>query len=191
MCKGVYTIKVNHLKLQGSFHDFLYFDLYSNAEEILTWDEFASSRSLLKKAFYQNNLSLNPLDIDYKSKILGHKWSLSHTKGASVFFLLPEEFDVTIQSIGIDIESRSRSIPKILHDKFLNTEDLFIEKLNLWVIKEAAYKAISNYYKNNFDLIDIVVKNGAFYLKNDPSVKGKFFLTYKDEFIISTALVYV
>ncbi len=97
--------------------------------------------------------------------------SLSHTKAIGAACICHNRY---AQSIGLDIEWSERIIKPGIEKFYLNDNDDLIShtKLDLWMIKEAAFKAISPIYEKSKNLEDkplvlkdIIVKNNQFSTK--------------------------
>ena len=69
--------------------------------------------------------------------------SLSHSRTASVAVVAEK---VAEETIGVDLESKSRGISERAAQKFCTADELALglTPLQIWVIKEACYKAIPN-----------------------------------------------
>ena len=128
----------------------------------------------------------------FSEVVEGFKWSLSHTKNISCCVVIDDRSYPQIQSVGVDIEKSNRSIPNILHEKFIRRDEYtHLSELEIWCIKEAAFKAISKIYFETFDLIDIKLTQKNFELIKLDSTRifGAFEFWYSDGYIISGASV--
>jgi phosphopantetheinyl transferase (holo-ACP synthase) len=101
--------------------------------------EFAESRRCLLAAINKINLS------DMSSKNQETHISISHTKTHSAAFAVLDDGE-TLAGVGIDIESKDRTIKPEVRAKFVFEfeERLNLTPLELWTIKESSFKAHSN-----------------------------------------------
>lgn len=100
--------------------------------------EFAASRKALSEVCEHRPIA--ELSIVDHSHLLADpklKVSLSHTRGMSAAISSRE-----VKAIGIDIEDPNRSFNPAVSKFFLRDDDLDISTLQLWCIKEAAFKAL-------------------------------------------------
>jgi phosphopantetheinyl transferase (holo-ACP synthase) len=102
----------------------------------------------------------------YLKKIeIQHAVSIAHTNELGMAAL-----GIEIDSLGVDIELKSRVIKAGIEKFFINSEDTTsLHSLEIWCIKEASFKALSP-YKNLWEdkevltLKDIAIKeDGAYY----------------------------
>ena len=163
---------------------------YKNIKKL----QYNNSRTALKNALKRYNKNL----INYK--IINHNYieqypeyvvSLAHTDNIGVSFTTNKK----VQSLGIDIESKSRSISNKISKWIINKQDIKEELLNMWVKKESAYKALWPLYHDKITFIynDIIIRNNIFYLENFENNKGQIRLFKKminnKEYLISAAYI--
>ena len=102
--------------------------------------------------------------------------SISHTKGLGCAFICDRK---EVKSIGIDIEWTSRLIKKGIEKFFLRDEDSKeLNNLELWCIKEAAFKAHSPLYTGEKTLVlkDFIINKGSVFFMNKEI--GSYHLEY-------------
>ena len=98
----------------------------------------------------------------YVVNVPGTLVSLSHTKDMAVAIIAKQG---EIFSIGVDIERVDRPLKAELVSKFKNEkDDQTLSDLELWVLKEACFKALSPVYKRlhlkrTLILKDIIIKD--------------------------------
>jgi 4'-phosphopantetheinyl transferase EntD len=98
----------------------------------------------------------------YVVNVPGTLVSLSHTKDMAVAIIAKQG---DIFSIGVDIERVDRPVKAELVSKFKNEkDDQTLSDLELWVLKEACFKALSPVYKRlhlkrTLILKDIIIKD--------------------------------
>jgi phosphopantetheinyl transferase (holo-ACP synthase) len=153
-----------------------------------------ASREALKLCLQDFNLDPNELEISlhhYMKAFPNYCVSISHTKYYGACILAHRD---QVESIGIDIEFSERKIPNGSEDRFMNESDLKTwTPKELWVIKEAVYKAIYPLLeKFNFEktlvLKDIVIHEDKFSLGQHLNL-GSFEFFQKDKFDIGIALL--
>lgn len=67
--------------------------------------------------------------------------SLSHTKGFGASLIADKK---TYLSVGIDIEQEARPVKDMIIERISNPGDLRLRNIELWCLKEAAFKALMN-----------------------------------------------
>lgn len=108
--------------------------------------------------------------------IPNYKVSLSHTKKAACAIVTD---DANIKSIGVDIEWATRVVKPGIEKFFLNDKDTQeLTKLEIWMAKEAIFKAISPLYQGEKVLVlkDITVQLNSFKCFD---FSGEFFFSIK------------
>jgi phosphopantetheinyl transferase (holo-ACP synthase) len=120
--------------------------------------------------------------------------SLSHSGeiGAAIAGL-----ESVYNGLGIDIESQQREIKKGMEKYYLNLHDEDMPLLNLWCLKEAAFKALSpiiNEYpfdttKNRFLLKNIWIKDNQFGLVGHKQIIGTCNITQIEQYLLATAFI--
>ena len=117
------------------------------------------------------------------------KVSLSHADHKA---MATTTTDSLILSIGVDLEREDREIKKGIKKFYIIDNDELDSPLELWCVKEAAFKAISPLYKGDKKLVlkDITVKkSGAFTLELNPNLNGHWKLERKSAEIHAYAII--
>lgn len=185
--------KVLSLKISDKikFYDFVKIKYFKADEEKISEGNFRSKE--VRKLFQNELKKLSyefPSEITYKTKIEGVEWSFSHTKGAVIVGIVPLREFPACQSIGVDIEHETRKIPTILNNKFSHLNDIKIDELEKWIIKEAVFKCVSKIFYENFDLKDIcITTEDTFSFDKHKQICGQYQIWKESEFIISMAMV--
>lgn len=107
---------------------------------------FYFSREALRECFQERSvkLSVKDLVLDRYDKLKtdsSYTISLSHTPqwGAAVLGARTD-----YQSLGIDIELKNRVVKDAILERISHIEDLKMNPLQLWTLKEATFKALMN-----------------------------------------------
>ncbi len=142
-------------------------------------DAFTNSREALASLLKQEMISVINLKddlelINYQNlkKFPDYVLSLSHTKGAGAAVLAKK---AEIASLGIDIEWSDRNLKDEASRFYRHPEDSAYEnKLELWTMKEAAFKALSPHgFPGVLVLSKIIIKDGEFFTNEQPSIRGR------------------
>lgn len=118
------------------------------------------SRLCLKKALLEIGLKLSwdefQFNENYRLKKYPHlPISISHTKKKSIAVLGVHK---SISSVGVDIEEESRIVkPKVLERVKNDSDILCLSPLDIWLLKESAYKCLYPFQKEN--LKDLFIKD--------------------------------
>ena len=124
------------------------------------------SRKLLLHAFESLEQKIDWQDLVFEGfqKIKAKprfRFSLSHTEGAALVWLVEESQNL---QIGVDVENSKREIGSPLLRKINNGEDMDLPALQLWGIKEASYKAIPQNQQQGITLNRLVIKKNQFFV---------------------------
>lgn len=140
-------------------------DVHANRRQ-----EWALARAALSLAFSKHGVSLRPEHCVFK----GHhelnqypqwRFSLSHTKNAAGAWLAPTN---SVRGLGLDIEYNDRKVSASVKARLAHSEDMALSTLELWSLKEAAYKALPAMAQENIWLNRIKVTPGQFELTGSP-----------------------
>jgi phosphopantetheinyl transferase (holo-ACP synthase) len=115
--------------------------------------------------------------------------SLSHTKkvGAAIVGKISK-----FRGVGVDIEWKNRPIKNGATKYFQNEFDETMEPLELWVMKEAAFKALHSLKLTETELLKkIVINKNTFYPIAHPVVVGQIQLFIENELMIACAAILV
>jgi 4'-phosphopantetheinyl transferase EntD len=114
--------------------------------------------------------------------------SLSHTKDAGAALVASK---LVYRSLGIDLELQTRIVKDSIAQRIANENDLPLEKINLWCVKEAAFKALMNTgaFSKNIEFSDIEIKDKTF--SHSPSgLSGEWDLQILTPFVLAKAWIY-
>lgn len=142
-------------------------------------DSFTNSREAQARLLRAQGLKITDLraDLELENFQLLKKFpqfvtSLSHTRGAGASVLADR---VDFLSLGIDIEWSDRAMKKEAERFFRHPDDSVYENnLELWTMKEAAFKALSPLGFNGVLVLSkILIQNGIFWTREHPEITGK------------------
>lgn len=142
-------------------------------------DAFTNSREALANLLKQENNAIADLKADLElvnyqnlKKFPDYVLSLSHTRGAGAAVLAKK---TETHSLGIDIEWSDRQLKKEATRFYRHPEDsLYENNLELWTMKEAAFKALSpRGFPGVLVLSKIIIRDGVFYTNEVPHIKGQ------------------
>ena len=115
-------------------------------------------------------------------------FSLSHTRKTGVALLgRTKDF----HSLGVDVERSDRAVKDSLRDKICHPDDeAKLRNIELWVLKEAAFKCLSNsgLYSQQPLYTDLKV-SGSSWQHSPSGIKGECELTLHDHLILGKALL--
>ena len=99
--------------------------------------------------------------------------SVSHTRNLGIVALTDKRYH---KSIGIDLEFHQRQVRENSKKFWINQDDQLEDPLlNLWVKKEAAFKAISPINSDCKLLKDLIIHGSRFRNSTEPKVTGQVF----------------
>ncbi len=139
--------------------------------------QWASGRVALSLALKDLGLEINLLQakfLDHQSILELPKWkfSLSHTDSFAAAWLLPKSPHA---GMGLDIEDNDRVVPYGVSERMKNAGDsAALSPLELWCIKEAAYKTLLPELQESLWLKSIVVKERTFTIDGWEQFKGEW-----------------
>ncbi len=142
-------------------------------------DAFTNSREALASLLKQEMVLISDLKQDLElvnyqnlKNFPEYVLSLSHTKGAGAAVLAKK---AEIASLGIDIEWSDRHLKDEAARFYRHPEDSsYKDKLELWTMKEAAFKALSpRGFPGVLVLSKIIIKDGEFYTNERPLIRGR------------------
>ena len=115
--------------------------------------------------------------------------SISHTNDFAVASVSDSD---QLSSIGVDLEVSTREIKEGIYKFFINESDQITNTLELWCIKEAAFKALSPLYQEEKTLVlkDInILKDGTFHLSQCKDLSGFWKLESKEDKLLTHAII--
>ncbi|MGZ3788620.1 MAG: 4'-phosphopantetheinyl transferase superfamily protein [Bacteriovorax sp.] len=143
-----------------------------------TQDAFINSREALRRLLEKRGHEILDLKQDLElinyqhlKKFPEYLTSITHTRGAGASVLANKS---DYLSLGIDIEWSDREMKPEAQRFFCHPEDSAVEnKLKLWTMKEAAFKALSPLgHPGVLVLSKIIIQNGSFFTREKPELKG-------------------
>lgn len=147
--------------------------------------EWALARVALQLALENFNFHLTP-----SKRIIGHqlikdfpevRFSLSHTKGFGGAWVHEGS-----GAIGLDIEKADRPLNEEIAERLKHPDDVQLPLMQLWTIKEAAYKCLPPEIQSKIWLHKIAVKEKAFIAEG---VQGPWAIREERGLLISQALL--
>ncbi len=168
-------------------HKLYGFEVHKNRKQ-----ETILSRQALLDALEELGVKLQIQDlvlIDYSqiTKLPEYTISLSHTKNCGAALVADKK---TFKSVGIDIEPLERIVRPNVLQRVSHPRDLKLESIEIWCLKEAAFKALMN--SGNFEKplefssIEISDKKWA----HSPSgLEGEWELETSQGFVIAQAFL--
>ena len=111
-------------------------------------------------------------------------FSLSHSKEWGGAWLVKTQDGL---GIGLDIEYKDRKISHEVFQRMNNPDDINIDLVTQWAVKEAAYKSLPKEIQDSLWLNSIKVKRGTFEVRGH-SVKGEWTTFPHDQLIVAAAV---
>lgn len=154
---------------------------------------FVLGREALRLCFSKFGLpiGISELKIKNYNHLTNHSsvtFSLSHTHLIGVAILGEKQIYC---GLGIDVELENRQVKDAVIERISNKNDLSLEKINLWCVKEAAFKALMNTgrFSRNIEFSDIAIGSGVF--SHSPSkLSGEWELENPKPFVVARAWIY-
>lgn len=152
-------------------------------------NEWTFSREVLRRAFENAGVKfdLSLFDTENKQKLEGlDEWSfsVSHTDGISVAWVAKSS---DVLGLGVDVELSGRTLSRAASERLVNSSDTIAPGIELWSVKEAAYKAFYlTGLQEKLSIKDIVINQGTF---SALGVSGFWQQSYKDRYLISFAWI--
>jgi 4'-phosphopantetheinyl transferase EntD len=113
--------------------------------------------------------------------------SLSHTAQVGVALVAEK---AKIRSLGIDVEPLERNVKPEILKRISNQNDLSLSAIEIWCLKEAAFKALMNtdQFSKNLEFSDIVIHGDKF--SHPPSgMEGRWELETIRPFVVARAWI--
>lgn len=154
---------------------------------------FCLAREALRLCFSKEKifLSISQLKIQNFKQILAHSeviLSLSHSKDAGAAVIANKKI---YRAIGIDLERQTREVKDSIALRIANKNDLPLDKIKMWCVKEATFKALMNtgVFLKNIEFSDIEIKATTF--THSPSgISGEWDLENLMPFVLAKAWIY-
>jgi len=152
------------------------------------YKEWALARLCLEKCFHDLGYHLKPHEFVFKNENLLEgfqhlSFSLSHSKNWAAAFVGSTQL---ARLVGVDIELKNRKVPDNVKHRLTNKSDQIKNPLELWVIKEAAFKSLPRLAQEGIWLNNLVVKESSFELEGSP-FKGSFELQEHTDVLVAKA----
>ena len=113
--------------------------------------------------------------------------SLSHSKECGAALLAEREF---YRSVGIDVEHEDRVVKDSIRERISHKEDAIFRNIELWCLKEAAFKAVMNtdQFAKPVEFSSICI--GKDFWSHSPSgLKGEWELELIKPFVVARAFL--
>lgn len=162
-------------------------DIHKNLKQ-----ETLLSRQALLLACEELGIKLEIEDLILKGyseiiKLPQYTISLSHTKNCGAAMVADKK---SFLSVGIDIELSARVVGQNIHQRIGHPEDLNLPSIEIWCLKEAAFKAMMNSGKfekpQEFSSIKVSDKCWS---HSASGIEGEWELETSHEFIIARAFL--
>jgi len=157
---------------------------------------FLTARLALLEAFGRLGLNLELKDLEFMElnhlpKYKEFSFSLSHSNYQSQT-VAGAFLSVGVKRVGFDLEWSKRKLKEGSERYFVREDDSYENLLELWCLKEAAFKSISSQFSPGLLLKDLWVKENQFgHFENDLKVLGEVKLEkvifLEDELLLATA----
>jgi phosphopantetheinyl transferase (holo-ACP synthase) len=154
---------------------------------------YCLARVALRLCLKEKNLSLPISEMRLQSYnalsgVTSLTISLSHTPlwGAAVVGEVSE-----FQSVGIDIEPKSRVVKPTIIERVSHPADAVMESIQLWSLKEASFKALMNTQKFSVpqDFSDIQIKSNGKWEHSVSGTVGEWSVFEEQELIVALAWI--
>lgn len=153
---------------------------------------FLLSREALKNALIdlKNDLPISALQMEKHHQISGlpqFTISLSHTADCGVALVGERKI---FRSLGIDIEREARPVKDFIIERISNPEDEKLRSIELWCLKEAAFKAIMNteMFPDPIEFSSIKITRD-YWIHSPSGLEGECKVEVVNGFILATAFL--
>lgn len=150
--------------------------------------EWALARLCLAQCFENHGIVLNPAQAVFKNHhevthLPAWRFSLTHSKDVAGAWLMPA---AQVRGLGVDVELSNRKVPPPVKARLAHKQDIKLSDLELWTLKEAAFKALPSMAQNDIWLNRIIITQNVFELENSP-FRGEWGLEKADGLTIARA----
>jgi len=163
-------------RLKDSLSSQIPLEIQNKFSALARQKSYYASREALKMALKKMGISANTftdLEIENHHHLVHYPdllVSLSHTQHLGAAWVSKSDEQL---SIGLDLELCQREVKKNTFKFFINSDDSSEDPLQLWVKKEAAFKAISSHLLiPDLTLKSIIIDKQNFHLNNNDKIKG-------------------
>ena len=150
---------------------------------------FLLARNALRMCFdsFSLKIPIEQLELDHFDQLKNHPEytvSLSHTPQWGAALVASHKI---YRSVGIDIEPVERVVKPAIFERVSHPEDAKFEALELWSLKEAAFKAVMNTRKfgKNIEFSSLQIHQDGWF--HDKEFQGKWTLSHQNGLIIAMA----
>lgn len=153
--------------------------------------QWAYGRVALMEAFRARGLELS-LHIEFTGfqqvrDFPQWRFSLSHTVGHAAALVVPEKIG---RGVGLDIELSSRQVNQGVQERMHHAgDDGHLSPIQLWSVKEAAYKTLPHVIQQSIWLKSIIVNGAGFRVDGHPQLRGHWKQQPHSELIVMMAQV--
>ncbi len=134
--------------------------------------EWALARLCLALCFEKHGITIDPTQSVFKNHhevthLPAWRFSLSHSKDVAGAWLMPA---AQIRGLGMDVELSNRKVPPQVKARLSHKQDMKLGDLELWTLKEAAFKALPTLAQTDIWLNRIIITQNTFQLENSPFI---------------------
>ena len=142
-------------------------DVHANRQK-----EWALARLCLALCFEKHGIVLGPAQAVFKNHhevahLPAWRFSLSHSRDVAGAWLMPA---AQVRGLGVDVELSNRKVPPQVKARLAHKQDAKLSDLELWTLKEAAFKALPTLAQTDIWLNRIIVREKQFELENSPFI---------------------
>ncbi len=142
-------------------------DVHANRQR-----EWALARMCLALCFEKHGIALNPTQAVFKNHhevahLPAWRFSLTHSREVAGAWLMPA---AQVRGLGVDVELSNRKVPPQVKARLAHKQDIQLNDLELWTLKEAAFKALPTLAQTDIWLNRIIIREKQFELENSPFV---------------------
>ena len=150
--------------------------------------EWALARLCLGEALAQHGIRITPASCVFKghhelTHLPAWRFSLSHTQDRAAAWLMPS---AQVRGLGLDIERTERKVPAQIKARLAHPQDITLPALELWALKEAAYKALPAIAQEGIWLNRLIMGDGTFLLEGSP-FRGSWGLQRREGLLVAQA----
>lgn len=150
--------------------------------------EWIAGRLAVQRALAKGGTEVSPMDFAGGShrQVRGHnewRFSISHTRDWAFAWVTRES-----ACIGVDIEDLDRKISSGVEAKFRRGDDLSLDAIRLWSVKEACFKAVPDSQQTELVVSKIVIGENRFMVP-ERNLRGHWYQDTFGELVRSFAWV--
>lgn len=150
---------------------------------------FCLARAALLEAMQECGveLEISDLELDQFDCLKGHgdfTLSLTHTNSWGAALLAPKKKYV---SVGIDLEPKERIVKPFVLERISHPQDMVMEPIQRWVLKEAVFKTLMNTRRFDRNLEFSSIQLGYECWRHESGLEGGWSIHPHPELMIATA----